>query len=535
MYNIAVHHPRFMDGTSFYRAMYPLMKLEKQFPEQFHVFNISDKDLDWTVLLKADLVMIGRPNGPYHRTMIKMCKEYGIPVWVDWDDHYHNIPDYNPRGKEYTEFWQDNIRWIAQNAQVVTVSTPKLYEVFSKWNSNVYSIPNAWDDDRFSLNKAEQYPRDKMILWRGSDTHGGDFEEYKDSYLKLFKKYDDFIWGFFGYWPQWAIDNLPADQIRLYQPTGPFEYLNMMFDIRPLMVHVPLVNNEFNHAKSNIAWMEATYVGARVLGPKFGEFANLPINHYEGKGSFMKNFQLCVENDDPYALTESRDKIRRNFRLRDANILRKRVIEMAIREFSPHYPSPDIDPPFSDKEFLEYNKVHGWTQTSEYWVKAQDELSNYFIETIAPRNVFEIGSGTGALLEQFINKGIVAYGCDLNKENKAFWDKRNPKKKDKFILDAAQAIKFEQNFDLVVSIEVLEHIPDDAVRQILENWLPRCKYFIMSSTPFHTSLTFDIQWGHINVKPTERWIELFKDVGYRYVKMIDRPTPWTLVFMGEYS
>ena len=83
-----------------------------------------------------------------------------------------------------------------------------------------------------------------------------------------------------------------------------------------------------------------------------------------------------------------------------------------------------------------------------------------------------------------------------------------------------------KTFDLVASIEVMEHIEDEKLKPFLKNI--KCKYFHFSSTPDKTD--FDEAWGHINIKSEEEWIALFNECGFTLDRKLNRPTSWSLLF-----
>ena len=82
--------------------------------------------------------------------------------------------------------------------------------------------------------------------------------------------------------------------------------------------------------------------------------------------------------------------------------------------------------------------------------------------------------------------------------------------------------------DLIVTIEVLEHLTDDQINEYLENI--EAKYLLLSSTPYTTTPERDALWGHINIKSVDEWIEFVADYGYSLEKRLTIPTDWTLLF-----
>lgn len=531
---ILVHHPSESDGTSFYRAYGPMILLQKMFPDQIELIDGNDTNINWVKIIQADIVFMQRPATKWQMDFIKMAIDYGVPVWIDWDDHYLDIPDTNNRKEHYNESIVETIRWMIRNADHVTVSTQYLLEEFSKLRSKSISmIRNATDlTFLFDTQTSKQYKREKLILWRGSDTHNADFDCYKKEILELMDETPEYTWGFFGYCPQWAIDHLPSTRIKIWANDGVIEYINKLIKLAPEIVYVPLENIPFNHAKSNIAWQEGTLAGAKIVMPYWEEWKDLPGYHYEDNEGFKAAFRLALEGKDKNIVRYAKNHLCENFDLGKVNAQR---IDIALT-IKPIKEERNIDSvqPFTDLEFFRYNKEHGWTQDNPLWNKGMDQTVAYCVDILKAKSAVDIGCGSGALLEAFLRKGIAAYGIDSNTVNKEYFDNRNPEESHRFILDYAQNAVIDQKVDVVTCIEVFEHIPDEFNEQILTLWKERCDYFLFSSTPYTDTPEFDKQWGHINVKPTDHWIKFFEKNGFLLIQKLDYPAPWALLFKSCY-
>ena len=532
MKKILVHHPSESDGTSFYRAFGPFNLFQKMFPD-IQIISGNETNISWVQILQVDMIFMQRPATNWQRDLIIMAKDYGVPVWVDWDDHYLDIPDTNNRKKFYTPHIVETIRWILKNADHVSVSTQHLFDEFSKENPKSISlIRNATDLDLFNTGAHKFYERDNLILWRGSDTHNADFDAYKKEILELMDETPEYTWGFFGYWPQWAIDHLPSHRIKLWASDGCIEFIRKIIHLRPKLMYVPLEDIPFNHSKSNIAWQEGTLAGANMVIPDWEEWADLPGFHYTNNGDFKETFMKALSAGSEQ-VEKATEHLSANFDLRTANSHRLNVFRSMIlnRSYGRHnYVKLEDVIPFTDQQFFDYNKVHGWTQDNPAWNLGMDKTVEYCVDILKAKSAVDIGCGSGALLEAFMRKGVVAYGIDSNAVNKAYFDSRNPEEEYRFILDYAQNAVIDSKVDVITCIEVMEHIPDEANEDILRIWREKCDYFMFSSTPYTDTPEFDKQWGHINVKPTDHWIKFFEKNGFVLIQKLDYPSPWTLLF-----
>lgn len=531
MIKVLVHSPSPSDGTSFYRAYGPLNALQKEYPDKVQITDCS-MEVSWNSIRQFDIVFMQRPASKWQVDFIKMAKTYGVAVWVDWDDNYLEIPDSNNRKEYYTPFNIDLIRWIAKNADYITVSTEHLLGLFKQFNENISVVRNGTDFEIFNPNRWRNYKRDNLIMWRGSDTHNADFETYKQEIIELMDETPDYVWGFFGYWPEWAIDHLPSHRIKLFTNDGVIEYIKTLMALNPKLVYVPLEDIPFNHSKSNIAWQEATLAGATVVCPDWEEWNLLPAFKYNGKHDFKEKFHQALNRESGFNIF-AEDHLKGLYDVKVLNRKRLKIIESLI-QFREEYKVPPVElpEPFTNEQFFNYNRESGWTQENPAWVKGQEEMAKYCKEMLGAQSVFDLGCGTGGLIEACMSQDIVVMGIDSNPLNKEFFDKRNPENEHRFICDMAQNVVPGNEFDVVVCIEVLEHIPDEVNEKILAIWRDKCKFFIFSSTPFTSTPEFDRQWGHINVKPTPHWIKFFEKNGFKMVQKLDFPTKWSLLFVS---
>jgi 2-polyprenyl-3-methyl-5-hydroxy-6-metoxy-1,4-benzoquinol methylase len=536
---ILLHHPNGSDGTSFYRGFGPFNAMARKEPE-ITIVN-GNTEISWEFLTQFDLVFIQRPASKWHTDLVKMCKEYGVPVWVDWDDHYFEIPDSNPRKKFYSDYHIEQVRWVAKNADFITVSTSYLFKEFSPYNKNIKIVSNALDTRFFDPEAYLEYPREKVILWRGSDTHAEDLDHYREQILPLMAETQDYVWAFFGYHPQWAIDFLPADRIRLYDYTGPIEFIQGMFAIRPTLVYVPMLDTPFNRSRSNCAWIEATYAGAAVVAPGWDEWNHIPCAKYfeqlSGKEDFSNAFRTALKTSQDL-VQRSSALLYRDYKLNSVNDVRFQILHSLVGKSpvtSRRNLLPPVDPqPFTDKEFFDYNRENGWCQDNPEWIKGQEQFADYLINQLRGQVFMDIGCGPGALVETLLKRDkVVAYGIDTNPLNYEYFVQRNPQWKENFICDSAHQVLPGNVFDVVTCVEVFEHLTDEVCEAILMNWKGRCKFFLFTSTPYHSTPHFDKQWGHINVKPTEHWKAFFEDKGFTFIQELDYPTKWALLFVSK--
>lgn len=100
-------------------------------------------------------------------------------------------------------------------------------------------------------------------------------------------------------------------------------------------------------------------------------------------------------------------------------------------------------------------------EIKHWWYRVRREIvKNIFDKYICAKDlkILDVGCGTGALMKELGSYGEV-YGLDFSEKAIEFCKKRGEKN---LILGSINKIPFEDNFfDVVVSLDVLEHIDDD--------------------------------------------------------------------------
>ena len=172
----------------------------------------------------------------------------------------------------------------------------------------------------------------------------------------------------------------------------------------------------------------------------------------------------------------------------------------------------------SEKEFFDHELSIGVTPENPDYFELMNRTAN-IIKNYA-RNVIEIGAGMGTLVECLEHKGINYYGIEPNRYHRDFAKSRG--------ITLHDLGGYPNNCQLIVSIEVFEHLTDEQLTEYLTSI--ESDYLYLSSTSYHTTPEFDAWWGHINIKSEAEWIEFLSKFGYSLYKKLDIPTEWSLLF-----
>ena len=140
----------------------------------------------------------------------------------------------------------------------------------------------------------------------------------------------------------------------------------------------------------------------------------------------------------------------------------------------------------------------------EHWKPFFDNIAKNIVEKFNPKTVLDAGCAMGYLVEALRSRGVEAYGFDVS--DYAISNADEKIKPYCFVHSITDDLpgSLPQKFDLIVTIEVLEHLfPEDGSKAIKN----LCKY---SDTIIFTSTPNDIEnMTHLNVQQSEYWCKEF--------------------------
>lgn len=166
----------------------------------------------------------------------------------------------------------------------------------------------------------------------------------------------------------------------------------------------------------------------------------------------------------------------------------------------------DSDP--SGKLFDSYYYAHNCGAPyarSEAWLNFFDRIAARLIEDFQPRTVLDAGCAWGFLVERLRARGVEAWGVDLSEF--AIGQVHESVKPYCFVGSIAEPLP--QTYDMIVSIEVLEHMPPEVSVQAIENLCLHSSNLIISSSPQDYK-----EATHLNVQPPDYWVREFARHGF---------------------
>ena len=144
-------------------------------------------------------------------------------------------------------------------------------------------------------------------------------------------------------------------------------------------------------------------------------------------------------------------------------------------------------------------------ERSDIWFRQFRWVAERIATDIAPQSVLDAGCAIGLLVETLREREIDAEGFDISEYA---------------IGQATESIRekvrvgsilepFGRRYDLIVTIEVLEHLKPHEAEQAIANLCAHADDVLFSSTPSDFK-----EASHFNVQPPEYWAELFARNGF---------------------
>lgn len=162
----------------------------------------------------------------------------------------------------------------------------------------------------------------------------------------------------------------------------------------------------------------------------------------------------------------------------------------------------------SEHPFDAYYFAHGCGrpyQRDEEWLGFFDGIAERIVEEIQPATALDAGCAMGFLVEALRKRGVEAWGVDVSEYA---IERAHPEVRP-YCWVGSITEPFPQSYDLIVSIEVLEHMPPEESVQAVRNLCAHTDDVLFSSSPVDYK-----EVTHFNVQPPEHWAALFAQNGF---------------------
>ena len=236
----------------------------------------------------ADVVIVARGFPTEHTIeLVRMIKAANKHLVYETDDAIPLIPDHHqkPWYKEAAPYIFESARL----ADVVTVSTRPLAQVFENCNESIDVIENQLDPRIWTPQLiGDKSPGDGRIRIGivGSKHHQKDFGILRDTVHAITENDDSVFWVMYGDGASHLVEMLPASRCRYVPPNYDYEgHPERLSRLGLDIALCPLFDDDFNRCKSDIKYLEFGFLGVP------GIYSRLPP--YESSVSHGVNGLLC--------------------------------------------------------------------------------------------------------------------------------------------------------------------------------------------------------------------------------------------------
>jgi SAM-dependent methyltransferase len=179
---------------------------------------------------------------------------------------------------------------------------------------------------------------------------------------------------------------------------------------------------------------------------------------------------------------------------------------------------------YSASLFDAYYFTHGCGEPYEHskpWLDLFRVFCDGIAQSIQPKTVLDAGCAIGLLVEGLRERGIEAWGVDISE----YAIGKVSETIREYCWVGSVTEPFPRRYDLIVSIEVLEHMLQSEAEKAVENFCQFSDDVLFSSSPIDYK-----EVTHLNVQPPGYWAELFARHGFFRDIDFDASfiTPWAV-------
>jgi glycosyltransferase involved in cell wall biosynthesis len=243
------------------------------------------------VLRDFDIAVFQRqPEGRITR-LFHLARAFGTAIVFDLDDDVFSVPPTSPAYIAFGRDWRkigglgqcktpeearraaaqarENFEGILRNlrlADLVTVSTERLRQVYGRYRNDIVVLPNQveprdWED---AISNPHPKPGDEIwIGWAGSKTHWADLAGIARPVTEVLRRHHNIRLVIVGFPEAARLFEAVTDQVVTFDwmPITGYRRIVAAFDI----ALAPSAPTQFNEAKSDIRVLEAALCGIPVV------------------------------------------------------------------------------------------------------------------------------------------------------------------------------------------------------------------------------------------------------------------------------
>lgn len=182
----------------------------------------------------------------------------------------------------------------------------------------------------------------------------------------------------------------------------------------------------------------------------------------------------------------------------------------------------DLTPAYDEFYYRHYDGTS--YERSEHWTSFFGGLADVIIERLAPTRTLDAGCAIGMLVEALADRGVDAHGIDVSD----YAISQVPETLADRVRVGSLAEPLDGPYDLITSIEVIEHIEEPDLSKALDNLCAATDRLLISSTPYH----YDDP-THVTIRQPERWSLEFARRGFVRDLAFDAGfiSPWAVLYV----
>ena len=298
---------------------------------------------------EGDVVIIQREfpkQFDNYKKIIELARKEEKPVVFELDDPLFYLPENHPDRQSVVVAPSLLPMFQAlMEADLVSVSTPKLRDVLAKYNDNVVVLPNYFDDNLWRLNPPVLKNSSREILtigYMGTYPHKPDLGYITPVLLDLIKRYPEKLrFHFWGVQPPAQFESLPQVKFTPWC-SGSYKDFTEFFQTQAADIFIaPLVDNLFNRCKSPIKFFDYTALGAPGVFSRLDPYEDVVTHGHNGLlASSLDEWTDCliqlIENDELrfQLATNAQATIRKNWLLSQNAFSREETFQNALDSIS---------------------------------------------------------------------------------------------------------------------------------------------------------------------------------------------------------
>jgi GT2 family glycosyltransferase/Tfp pilus assembly protein PilF len=237
--------------------------LEQRSRMQLNWCTARDPQMNHEKMLDCDVFILHREfcDHRFSTHVVSAARELGKPIVFELDDLLINVPRTNPNHKYCAEI-TPHVLDMLREADYITVTTEPLKgyleEAEVQAKGKIHVLPNFVNLDIWGGAKPPpEKPEEPFVIgWFGTATHDEDLAIIKPAIVHLAQKYaGKLVFKFWGYLPK-DLEGIPG--VKLMRGSQPDLRLHArdVVNSRIDLAIAPLLDHPFNHAKSDLKWLE---------------------------------------------------------------------------------------------------------------------------------------------------------------------------------------------------------------------------------------------------------------------------------------